>query len=115
MPWLGQEPKGATSLLDLRRPWVDPRWVERLYSARFRGEQRSEIVIEDMSNTPTTVQRTEEQANEQAEQNERSYAEYSNKELAFDPLKDLNLPGSYDEVLSRFNRLQGDREPEVLN
>ncbi len=68
-----------------------------------------------MRNTPTTVQRTEETAADQTEQTERSYAEYTAKDLAFDPMKDLNLPSSYDEVLSRFNRLQGDREPEVLN
>lgn len=68
-----------------------------------------------MTNRPTTVQRTEETAADQTEQTERSYAEYSAKDLAFDPMKDLNLPGSYDEVLARFNRLQGDREPEVLN
>ncbi|MBL7952320.1 MAG: hypothetical protein JNM62_11445 [Flavobacteriales bacterium] len=68
-----------------------------------------------MTNRPTTVQRTKETAADQNEQTERSYAEYSAKDLAFDPMKDLNLPGSYDEVLARFNRLQGDREPEVLN
>lgn len=68
-----------------------------------------------MTNRPTTVQRTEETAADQTEQTERSYAEYSAKDFAFDPMKDLNLPRSYDEVLSRFNRLQGDREPEVLN
>ncbi len=79
------------------------------------ADDRTEKRPKAMSNTPTTVQRTEEQANDQAEQQERSYAEYSKKEIGFDPLKDLNLPGSYDEVLSRFNRLQGDREPEVLN
>ncbi len=61
------------------------------------------------------VQRTEETAADQTEQTERSYAEYSAKDIAFDPMKDLNLPSSYDEVLARFNRLQGDREPEALN
>lgn len=48
-------------------------------------------------------------------QDERSYALYASKHLAFDPMKDLNLPASYDEVLARFQRLQGDREPEALN
>ncbi|MCW5898099.1 MAG: hypothetical protein KIT10_02425 [Flavobacteriales bacterium] len=32
-----------------------------------------------------------------------------------DPLKDLNLPGSYDEVLERLRRLKGCRDMEVLN
>jgi len=50
------------------------------------------------------------------EQEERSYTDYTaEKELAFDPLKDLNLPGSYQEVLDRFNKLQGERAQEVLN
>lgn len=46
----------------------------------------------------------------------RSYAGYfSGGELTFDPMKDLNLPGSYDEVLARFEKLQGERAVEVLN
>jgi hypothetical protein len=46
----------------------------------------------------------------------RSYTGYfSGGELAFDPMKDLNLPGSYDEVLARFEKLQGERAVEVLN
>lgn len=50
------------------------------------------------------------------EQAERSYAEYTVvKELAFDPMKDLNLPGSYKEVLDRLERLQVDRTPGALN
>ena len=44
-----------------------------------------------------------------------SYATFANGDLGFDPTKDLNLPGSYDEVLARFKRLQGDRAWEVLN
>jgi hypothetical protein len=35
--------------------------------------------------------------------------------LTFDPLKDLNLPSSYDEVLARFKQLQGERAGEALN
>lgn len=47
---------------------------------------------------------------------ERSYTDYNAaQELAFDPLKDLNLPGSYREVLDRFKKLQGERAQEVLN
>lgn len=68
-----------------------------------------------MSKMASTVVGTQEQSTEHTEQNERSYAEYTRKEFAFDPMKDLNLPSSYDEVLVRFNRLQGDRAEEVLN
>ncbi len=47
---------------------------------------------------------------------QRTYAGYSGGgDLTFDPQKDLNLPGSYDEVLVRFRKLQGDRAVEVLN
>jgi hypothetical protein len=68
-----------------------------------------------MSKMPTTVKPKEAEAPDAKEQVERSYAEYAAKDLDFDPMKDLNLPGSYKEVLTRFKRLQGDREPEVLN
>lgn len=51
-----------------------------------------------------------------AEQTERSYAHYTQSaDLAFDPMKELNLPESYEEVTSRFRRLQGSRAMEVLN
>ena len=33
----------------------------------------------------------------------------------FCPHKDLNLPTSYEEVVQRFNRLQGDRAWELMN
>lgn len=47
---------------------------------------------------------------------ERSYeAICARNDLEFDPMKDLNLPASYDEVIIRFKRLQGDRAQEVLN
>jgi hypothetical protein len=47
---------------------------------------------------------------------ERSYAAIcAGKDLAFDPMKDLNLPASYEEVILRFRRLQGIRAAEVLN
>ena len=65
-----------------------------------------------MTNRPTPAVQNEEEAEAGTE---RSYAEYSSSQLDFDPLKDLNLPTSYNEVLRRFNRLQGDREPEALN
>lgn len=46
----------------------------------------------------------------------RSYAANNDDtHLNFDPLKDLNLPSSYDEVLSRFRQLQGDRAWESMN
>jgi hypothetical protein len=47
--------------------------------------------------------------------NEPAFGAYCPEKLGFDPTKDLNLPGSYDEVVKRFNRLQGDRALEVLN
>ncbi len=31
------------------------------------------------------------------------------------PIKDLNLPTSYDEVVTRFRKLQGERAVEVFN
>lgn len=50
------------------------------------------------------------------EQTERSYSEYnSGGALSFDPLKELNLPANYEEVVERFKRLQGERADEVLN
>ncbi|MCB0769091.1 MAG: hypothetical protein KDC00_01650 [Flavobacteriales bacterium] len=50
------------------------------------------------------------------EPTERSYTTITNdRELGFDPLTDLNLPSSYEEVVSRFNKLQGERAQEVLN
>lgn len=46
----------------------------------------------------------------------RCYRSYnSGGELEFCPMKDLNLPESYEEVLARFEKLQGDRAMEVLN
>ncbi len=46
----------------------------------------------------------------------RSYGDFNNgEELDFDPHKDLNLPASYEEVLARFQKLQGDRAMESLN
>ncbi len=50
------------------------------------------------------------------EAGERGYASYnSGSKLSFDPMKDLNLPANYDEVLARFKRLQGVRAMEALN
>lgn len=50
------------------------------------------------------------------EQGGRSYGTYSSgAKLGFDPLKELNLPADYEEVVSRFRKLQGDRAMEVLN
>lgn len=67
-----------------------------------------------MKMTNNVSPNAEAEPTEQSE--ERSYAEYiSNKELAFDPMKELNLPSSYEEVTSRFRRLQGSRAMEVLN
>ncbi|MBZ0206381.1 MAG: hypothetical protein K8H89_08650 [Flavobacteriales bacterium] len=47
---------------------------------------------------------------------ERTYSEYVGGEhLTFDPLKELNLPSSYEEVVSRYQRLRGDRTVLSLN
>ena len=56
---------------------------------------------------------TEDQA-EQEQERDHGYAK-TNTGLEFDPTKDLNLPGSYDEVVSRFKKLQGTRSVETLN
>ncbi len=46
----------------------------------------------------------------------RCYSEYSNSGVVeFCPFKDLNLPTSYEEVVNRFRRLQGERAIEVFN
>ncbi len=45
----------------------------------------------------------------------KQYGPYCPQRLGFDPMKELNLPGSYEEVVIRFKRLQGDRAQEVLN
>jgi len=46
----------------------------------------------------------------------RCYSEYSaSGTVEFCPFKDLNLPTSYDEVVNRFSKLQGERAIEVLN
>ncbi len=47
---------------------------------------------------------------------ERAYSTYAGGEhLSFDPLKDLNLPSSYEEVIKRFKQLQGERNLTVMN
>ncbi|MBL7962495.1 MAG: hypothetical protein JNM31_01505 [Flavobacteriales bacterium] len=37
------------------------------------------------------------------------------RDLTFCPLKDLNLPGSYAEVVERLRKLQAERAMETLN
>jgi hypothetical protein len=47
---------------------------------------------------------------------ERSYATYGPEaQLIFDPLKDLNLPASYEEAMARYKRLRPDPGSESLN
>lgn len=47
---------------------------------------------------------------------ERTYAAYEKQEhLSFDPLKELNLPSSYEEVVSRYAQLRGERESLSMN
>ena len=60
----------------------------------------------DLASSASTAVRSEQ---------ETTYGSYSPAKLDFDPLKDLNLPGSYDEVVKRFKGLQGERSQEVLN
>ncbi len=50
------------------------------------------------------------------QETERTYMAYVGDEhLTFDPLKDLNLPGSYEEVRNRYHRLRNNRSWEALN
>ena len=62
-------------------------------------------------------QQTENSEQETAEiKAARCYSEYSSSgSVEFCPFKDLNLPTSYDEVVNRFRRLQGERAIEVFN
>ncbi|MBS1939239.1 MAG: hypothetical protein JSS84_15665 [Bacteroidetes bacterium] len=47
---------------------------------------------------------------------QRSYMEYQAADhLLFDPLKDLNLPASYDEVVERYRRLRCEQPSPGLN
>lgn len=47
---------------------------------------------------------------------ERTYADYRDDErLSFDPLEDLNLPASYEEVQARYRQLRAERETPSLN
>ncbi len=56
------------------------------------------------------VEATTEQATE------RSYSDYhGSADLAFDPLKDLNLPASYEEVVLRYKRLRPEKIDPALN
>ena len=58
----------------------------------------------------------EDETAQQVSRTDGTHAGYTkNENLAFDPMKELNLPGSYDEVLERFKRLQGTRAMESLN
>ncbi len=69
-----------------------------------------------MKDQTNAQQGSAEEKGEQTEKRgQRSYATYCRSDEAFDPMKDLNLPGSYDEVVTRFKRLQGERAMESLN
>ncbi|MBK9763315.1 MAG: hypothetical protein IPO87_08105 [Flavobacteriales bacterium] len=50
---------------------------------------------------------------EPTEKTERGFGTAA--ELGFDPLTDLNLPGSYEKAMARFSKLPGERPLEVLN
>ncbi|MCB0792774.1 MAG: hypothetical protein H6595_10585 [Flavobacteriales bacterium] len=66
----------------------------------------------DNGSTPASP---EEREPEKEGKEERSYTEYGEKLPDLDPMKDLNLPENYQEVVRRFERLQGDRAMELLN
>lgn len=61
---------------------------------------------------PSGEDKPTEASNEQAEQKPGYQAD---GKFAFDPMKELNLPANYDEVLARFKRLQGSKAMESLN
>jgi hypothetical protein len=73
---------------------------------KLPGMNKSVSTEKDPSPTVNDTARSEEGT---------TYGPYSPAKLDFDPLKDLNLPGSYDEVIKRFKGLQGERSQEVLN
>jgi len=70
-----------------------------------------------MSKKQSTGPETETETGETEDpSNARSFvAQESTSELGFDPLLDLNLPASYDEVRLRFERLQGGRRLPDMN
>lgn len=69
-----------------------------------------------MEQTTRPQQNVSEPTEQEAERTApKQYGPYCPQRLGFDPMKDLNLPGSYEEVVMRFKRLQGDRAQEVLN
>jgi hypothetical protein len=69
-----------------------------------------------MSENPRPDHQTDGPVPEPVEVPTRSFTEYAaEQDLAFDPLKDLNLPGSYDEVVARFEKLQEERGGIELN
>ena len=51
----------------------------------------------------------------QVKKQKRSYDLRNGGELSFDPQRDLNLPGSYEELLARFQKLQSVRVKEGSN
>lgn len=66
-----------------------------------------------MENSPEKVSADEASIKVGDTNTENTYQQEA--KFAFCPLKDLNLPASYDEVLERFKRLQGERAVESLN
>lgn len=69
--------------------------------------------MDSTTNTPSNDEGT---PAEPIDRTERTYADYKEEgQLSFDPMAELNLPSSYDEVVSRFSRLQGNGAMEVLN
>lgn len=78
------------------------------------SEDRTRRYIRPRSMKKKMQAKTEGTAEQKQEQ--RCYSQYArNETLDFDPLKELNLPANYEEVLSRFQKLQGERAMESLN
>jgi hypothetical protein len=75
--------------------------------------KEQETPMEQRPDPKTAAAGTETERNNEAQ--EPTFGSYCPEKLGFNPTKDLNLPSSYDEVVKRFNRLQGDRAMEVLN
>ena len=69
-----------------------------------------------MDNTTNAPSNDEGTPAEPIDRSARTYADYKEEaQLSFDPMAELNLPGSYDEVVSRFSKLQGNGAMEALN
>lgn len=67
--------------------------------------------------TPVMMSHPEQEPQEEGEQRaKRCYTAYASQEsIDFCPLNDLNFPASYEQVIERFKKLQGEQAMEVMN